>query len=339
MSEEVIGEDRIGERGDIAVIGGGAWGTALGAMRARDGEPVRLYARDGETVRAVNARHENPRYLAGTALPPSLRATDDLGAALEGARIALLVLPAQALRLAARELKPHLEPGAALVLCSKGIERDTGLFASAVVEAELPGHPVAVLSGPSFASDVAAGLPTAVTLAAQSSPVADALARRLAAPAFRIYAGDDVLGVEAGGSLKNVLAIAAGACAGLGLGASALAALVTRGFVELRRLGEALGARPDTLLGLSGLGDLVLTCSGAQSRNFSYGLALGRGEDTRALKLAEGVYSAAIAARLAREHGIEAPIIEAVAAILEDGLPAAEAMRALLARPLKREFE
>jgi glycerol-3-phosphate dehydrogenase (NAD(P)+) len=329
----------MGGGGAVCVIGGGAWGTALGAMRARGGEPVRLYARDGEMVRAINARRENPRYLPGIALPDELTATSDLGAALVGAQIALLVLPAQALRAAARAMAPHLPAETALVLCSKGIERDTGLFASAVVEAELPGHPVAVLSGPSFAADVAAGLPTAVTLASADSDTADALARRLAAPAFRIYAGDDVLGVEAGGSLKNVLAIAAGASAGLGLGASALAALVTRGFVELRRLGEALGARPDTLLGLSGLGDLVLTCSGAQSRNFAYGLALGRGEDTAGLKLAEGVFSAAIAARLARERGIEAPIIEAVAAILDEGLPAAEAMRALLARPLKREFD
>ncbi|KTQ85377.1 glycerol-3-phosphate dehydrogenase [Aureimonas ureilytica] len=323
----------------ISVIGGGAWGTALGAMRARDGEPVRLYARDAESVAAIRTTGENPRYLPGIALPASLEAVNDLGLALEGADIVLLVLPAQALRLACRDLKPHLRPGAALVLCSKGIERDTGLFASAVVEEELPGHPVAVLSGPSFASDVAAGLPTAVTLAASEGALAASLAQRLSSPAFRIYAGDDILGVEAGGSLKNVLAIAAGASAGLGLGASALAALVTRGFVELRRLGEALGARPDTLLGLSGLGDLVLTCSGAQSRNFAYGLALGRGEDTRTLKLAEGVYSAAIAAQLARERGIEAPIIETVAAMLDEGLPAADAMRALLARPLKREFD
>ncbi|WP_062230398.1 NAD(P)H-dependent glycerol-3-phosphate dehydrogenase [Aureimonas sp. N4] len=323
----------------VSVIGGGAWGTALGAMRARDGEPVRLYARDAESVAAIRTTGENPRYLPGIALPASLEAVNDLGLALEGADIVLLVLPAQVLRLACRDLKPHLRPGAALVLCSKGIERDTGLFASAVVEEELPGHPVAVLSGPSFASDVAAGLPTAVTLAASEGALAASLAQRLSSPAFRIYAGDDILGVEAGGSLKNVLAIAAGASAGLGLGASALAALVTRGFVELRRLGEALGARPDTLLGLSGLGDLVLTCSGAQSRNFAYGLALGRGEDTRTLKLAEGVYSAAIAAKLARERGIEAPIIETVAAMLDEGLPAADAMRALLARPLKREFD
>lgn len=323
----------------VSVIGGGAWGTALGAMRARDGEAVRLYARDAESVAAIRTTAENRRYLPGIMLPASLEAVNDLGLALEGADIVLLVLPAQALRLACRDLKTYLRPGAALVLCSKGIERDTGLFASAVVEEELPGHPVAVLSGPSFASDVAAGLPTAVTLAASDGALAAGLAQRLSSPAFRIYAGDDILGVEAGGSLKNVLAIAAGASAGLGLGASALAALVTRGFVELRRLGEALGARPDTLLGLSGLGDLVLTCSGAQSRNFAYGLALGRGEDTRTLKLAEGVYSAAIAAKLARERGIEAPIIETVAAMLEEGLPAADAMRALLARPLKREFD
>ncbi len=322
-----------------AVFGGGAWGTALGAMRAREGETVRLYARDGETVAGVNGRRENARYLPGIALPATLGATADAGEALAGASIVLLVVPAQALRLACREMRDALEPGAALVLCSKGIERDTGLFASAVVAEALPGHPVAVLSGPSFASDVASGLPTAVTLAAPDDALATDLAQRLSAPAFRIYAGTDVLGVEAGGSLKNVLAIAAGASAGLGLGASALAALVTRGFVELRRLGEALGAQPDTLLGLSGFGDLVLTCSGAQSRNFAYGQALGSGADTSGLKLAEGVFSAAIAARLARERGIEAPIIETVAAMLEEGLPAADAMRALLARPLKREFE
>ncbi|WP_279478995.1 NAD(P)-dependent glycerol-3-phosphate dehydrogenase [Aureimonas sp. SK2] len=322
----------------VAVVGGGAWGTALAAVAARQGG-VRLLLRDPAVAQAINARRENPAYLSGIALPPGIAAVLDPAAALKGADTVLLVTPAQTLRALCRTLAPALPSGAALVLCSKGIERDTGLFASAVVEAELPGHPVAVLSGPSFATDVAAGLPTAVTLAARDAGLADTLAQRLSGPAFRIYAGTDVLGVEAGGALKNVLAIAAGAAAGLGLGASAQAALVTRGFVELTRLGEALGADPRTLMGLSGLGDLVLTCSGAQSRNFAYGLALGRGEDLSTQRLAEGVFSAGIAARLAAERGIEAPIIEAVAGILDGTLPVAAAVAALLARPLKREFE
>ncbi|WP_416357456.1 NAD(P)H-dependent glycerol-3-phosphate dehydrogenase [Aureimonas phyllosphaerae] len=320
----------------VAVVGGGAWGTALATVAARE-EPVRLLLRDAAIADAINRRRENPAYLPGIVLPVGIEAVLE-PAAIGGAGIVLLVTPAQTLRAVCRTLAPHLPAGAALVLCSKGIERDTGLFASAVVEAELPGHLVAVLSGPSFASDVAAGLPTAVTLAARDAALADVLARRLAGPAFRIYAGTDVLGVEAGGALKNVLAIAAGASAGLGLGASAQAALVTRGFVELTRLGEALGADPRTLVGLSGLGDLVLTCSGTQSRNFAYGLALGRGEDLSTLKLAEGVFSAGVAARLATERGIEAPIIQAVAGILDGTLPVADAVAALLARPLKREF-
>ncbi|WP_182086170.1 NAD(P)H-dependent glycerol-3-phosphate dehydrogenase [Aureimonas sp. ME7] len=323
----------------VCVVGGGAWGTALAAVAARGGEPVRLLLRDAAVAAHINDAHENPAYLPGLILPKTLRAELDPGEALRGAAIVLLVTPAQTLRTVCRTLKPALETGATLVLCSKGIERDTGLFASAVVAAELPGHPVAVLSGPSFATDVAAGLPTAVTLACPDAAHADRLAERLSGPAFRIYAGDDVAGVEAGGALKNVLAIAAGAAAGLRLGASAQAALVTRGFVELSRLGAALGARPQTLMGLSGLGDLVLTCSGTQSRNFAYGMALGRGDDLAGLKLAEGVHSAAIAARLARERAIEAPIIEAVAGILDGSLAAADAVAALLARPLKREFE
>ncbi len=246
----------------VCVVGGGAWGTALASVAARQG-PVRLLLRDAATAQAINERRENPAYLPGIALPQGIEAVLDPAAALAGASIVLLVTPAQTLRAVCRTLAPSLPEGAVLVLCSKGIERDTGLFASAVVEAELPGHPVAVLSGPSFATDVAAGLPTAVTLAAKDAALADELARRLSGPSFRIYAGTDVLGVEAGGALKNVLAIAAGAASGLGLGASAQAALVTRGFVELSRLGEALGADPRTLMGLSGLGDLVLTCSAA----------------------------------------------------------------------------
>ncbi|MFC0194195.1 NAD(P)H-dependent glycerol-3-phosphate dehydrogenase [Aureimonas pseudogalii] len=323
----------------IAVIGGGAWGTALATLKSRDGETVRLYARDTATVEAINRGHENPRYLPGIALPATLEATADLRHAVADARLVLLVVPAQTLRAICVALRGVLPAGVPLVLCAKGIEQASGLFASDVASAELPGHPVAVLSGPSFAADVARGLPTAVTLASTDASLADALARDLSAAAFRIYAGTDVLGVGAGGALKNVLAIASGAGAGLGLGASAGAALVTRGFVELRRLGEALGARPETLMGLSGLGDLVLTCSGTQSRNFAYGAALGRGDDLSGLKLAEGVPSAAVAARLAGERGIEAPIIESVAALLAGRQAPREVVEALLARPLRREFD
>ncbi|MFD2236484.1 NAD(P)H-dependent glycerol-3-phosphate dehydrogenase [Aureimonas populi] len=321
----------------LTVIGGGAWGTALASVYARKGFATTLYARDEATAESVNEAHENPRYLPGIALPDALRASTVLSISVESADLILLVVPAQTLRAVACDIRPFLEPGVPLVLCAKGIERETGLFASHVVAQELPEAPLAVLSGPSFAQDVAAGLPTAVTLAAEEGDLAEELSRTLSADTFRIYASTDMLGVEAGGALKNVLALAAGAVSGRGLGASALAALVTRGLSELRRLGEALGARPETLTGLSGLGDLVLTCSSAQSRNFAYGQALGRGEDVSGLKLAEGVHSAAIAARLAREKDIEAPIVQTVAAILEGRLSVDEAIGRLMARPLKRE--
>ncbi|GGE08282.1 glycerol-3-phosphate dehydrogenase [NAD(P)+] [Aureimonas endophytica] len=323
----------------IAVIGGGAWGTALAALEARAGRETVLYARDPATVADITETRRNRRYLPGLDLPPALRATSDLGAALAGAAIVLLVTPAQTLREILPALAAACPAEAPLVLCAKGIERGTGRFASEIAAEHLGGARIAVLSGPSFAADVAAGLPTAVTLAAAAPDAADRLALALSTETFRIYASTDILGVEAGGALKNVLAIAAGIVAGRGLGASAGAAVVTRGLGELRRLGEALGARPETMTGLSGLGDLVLTCSGPQSRNFAYGLALGRGADLAGLKLAEGVFSAAMAADLARRHGIDAPLIATVAAILADELSVDEAARRLLSRPLKRESD
>lgn len=325
--------------GAIAVIGGGAWGTALAALQARAERPTVLYARDPQTVDAIRTTHRNEAYLPGISLPECLAATANIAEALAGADLVLLVVPAQSLDAIAPTLARHLSPGTPVVLCAKGIERSTGAFASEVLARHLPAETIGVLSGPSFAADVARGLPTAVTVAAADARLADDLAHRLSTETFRCYAATDMLGVEAGGALKNVLAIAAGAVAGRGLGASAGAAIVTRGFVELRRLGEALGARPETLMGLSGLGDLVLTCSGSQSRNFAYGEALGRGEDLGGLKLAEGVYSADIAARLAAERGIEAPIIGTVAAILAGDMSVEAAVRALLGRPLKREFD
>ncbi|WP_430677416.1 NAD(P)H-dependent glycerol-3-phosphate dehydrogenase [Mesorhizobium album] len=322
----------------VAVLGGGAWGTALALAMLRAGHFVRLYARDNETVAAID-RGENPRYLPGIAIEPGIVATSDIGAALSGADCVLAVTPAQSLRAVLATAAGHVPPGVPLVLCAKGIERGTGALLSAIVEESLSGNPVAALSGPSFASDVARGLPTAVVVAARSGDLAAGLAARFSAENLRCYSSDDLIGVEIGGALKNVFAIAAGAIAGAGLGASAQAAMVTRGFVELRRIGATFGARPETLMGLSGLGDLLLTCSSAQSRNFAYGLALGQGKPLAGLPLAEGVPTAGIAARIAAERGVDAPIISAVAAILDGKLTIGEAVTALMTRPLKTETD
>ena len=322
----------------VAVLGGGAWGTALALAMLRAGHSVSLWARDADLVEAI-ARGENPRYLPGIKLDRGIAATTDIAEALSGADCVLAATPAQSLRAVLAVAGPHVPAGVPLVLCAKGIERATGDLLSAIVEEALPGNAVAALSGPSFATDVARGLPTAVVVAAREEGLAADLAQRFSAANLRCYSSDDLTGVEIGGALKNVFAIAAGAVTGAGLGASAQAAMVTRGFVELRRIGAAFGARPETLMGLSGLGDLLLTCSSAQSRNFAYGLALGRGEALAGLPLAEGVPTAAIAARLAAENGIDAPIIAAVAAILEGHLSIGEAVSALMTRPLKTESE
>jgi glycerol-3-phosphate dehydrogenase (NAD(P)+) len=320
----------------IAVLGGGAWGTALALNAARAGHSVSLWARDGEVVEAINERGENPRYLPGIVFEPVIDATTKLGQAVDGARDVLVAVPAQQLRSVLATETASL--GAmALVLCAKGIERETGLLMSEVASAVLPGARVAALSGPSFATDLARGLPTAVTVAARDGAWAAELAARHSTRSLRCYSATDLTGVEIGGALKNVLAIGAGAVAGAGLGASAQAALVTRGFVELRRIGAAFGAEPETLMGLSGLGDLMLTCASAQSRNFAYGMALARGDDLAALPLAEGAATAAIAARKARERSIEAPIIEAVEALLSRRLTIGQAVEALMTRPLKSE--
>ena len=323
----------------IAVLGGGAWGTALAVTTIRAAHRTVLWARDGDVVVAVNDRHENDAYLPGIMLPEQLAATSSLGEAVDGADCVLAVVPAQALRGVLGELAGVLPAGVPLVLCAKGIERETGMLLSSVAAELLPDNPVAALSGPSFATDVARGLPTAVTIAARDPNRAGELAVLLSTPSFRCYSSTDLVGVEAGGALKNVLAIAAGAVSGAGLGASAQAAMVTRGFVELRRLGGALGAEPETLMGLSGLGDLILTCGSAQSRNFAYGSALGRGESLEGRPLAEGVATAGIAARLAAERSIDAPIIDAVAALLDGRLTIAQAVRTLMSRPLKSEFD
>ncbi|MBZ9797073.1 NAD(P)H-dependent glycerol-3-phosphate dehydrogenase [Mesorhizobium sp. ES1-4] len=320
----------------VAVLGGGAWGTALALAMLRAGHSVRLFARDPETVASI-AQGQNPRYLPGIAIAPGIEATSDIGAALAGADCVLAVTPAQALRATLAAAKDHMPDGIPLVLCAKGIERDTGALLSTIAAEILPRNPVAALSGPSFATDVARGLPTAVVVAAGDEALAADLAARFSAENLRCYSSGDLIGVEIGGALKNVFAIAAGAVTGAGLGASAQAAMVTRGFVELRRIGAAFGARSETLMGLSGLGDLLLTCSSAQSRNFAYGLALGQGKALSGLPLAEGVPTAAIAARIAAERGIDAPIIAAVAAILDGTITIGQAVTALMTRPLKTE--
>ncbi len=326
-------------RQTIAVLGGGAWGTALAIVARRAGHDVRLWARDAATVGAIREHGENARYLPGIAIDPSILATANAAEALSGADRVLAAVPAQHLRDALGGLAEAVPAGATIILCAKGIERSSGELLSSVVENVLPGRVVAALSGPSFAADVASGLPTAVVIAARDGGLADSLARDLSTETFRCYSTDDLTGVEVGGALKNVLAIAAGTVTGAGLGASAQAAMVTRGFVELRRLAASFGARPETLMGLSGLGDLLLTCSTPQSRNFSYGLALGRGEPLDGRPLAEGVATAAIASRIARERGIDAPIITAVERLLAGAMTIREAVSTLMTRPLRSESD
>ena len=318
----------------IAVVGAGAWGTALANCAARAGRDVTLWARDAAMVAQLTATRENPR-LPGIRLDERIAAT---GAIVDVAQAdaVLLAVPAQDSRTAATALAPHVRPGAPIIACAKGIERGTHRFMTEIIAEALPGALPAILSGPSFASDVARGLPTAVTLACVDEGAAAALARALGSPAFRPYHPTDVRGVENGGAAKNVRAIAAGIVAGRKLGASATAALTTRGFAELARFGRALGARGETLTGLSGLGDLILTCSSPQSRNFSLGIALGEGR-TGEGKLAEGAFTARALVELATEKSVEMPIATAVAAVMDDKLSVDQAIEGLLTRPLRAE--
>lgn len=320
----------------IAVLGAGSWGTALANLAARSGASVALWARDADHVAEMRATRENARRLPGVRLADGLTPTTDLAEAVR-ADVVLAVVPAQAMRETARKLADVLTPGVSVVACAKGIERGSGAFMSEIFTAELPRAPYAILSGPSFAEDVGKGLPTAVTLAAHDLALAEKLARMLAAPWFRLYHSNDVRGVEIGGAAKNVLAIASGIAAGRGLGASAGAALVARGFAELSRFGRAYEARPETLMGLSGLGDLVLTCGSAQSRNFALGLSLGRGETPQG-KLAEGAFTASVLVEKARAARVEMPISAAVDAVLAGRLDVAGAIEALLSRPSKAEI-
>ncbi|MCP3474617.1 NAD(P)-dependent glycerol-3-phosphate dehydrogenase [Bradyrhizobium sp. CCGUVB1N3] len=319
----------------VAVIGAGAWGTALAMVAARAGRTVTLCARNAEHAGRIASSRENPR-LPGVKLSPDIVVTSELALAAR-AEILLIVTPAQHLRGAANTLAPHLTKPTPVVACAKGIEHGTHKFMTDVIAEAAPLAQPAILSGPSFADDVARGLPTAVTLAAKDEQLASSLVQALGSPTFRPYHSTDVRGVEIGGAAKNVLAIAVGIAVGRKLGASAQAALTTRGFAELARFGRALGARRETLAGLSGLGDLILTCSSPQSRNFALGLALGRGETPPAGKLAEGEFTAPVLIELASSQSIEMPVSEAVVAILSGKSTIDAAISGLLTRPFKAE--
>lgn len=332
----------------VAVIGAGAWGTALALTACRAGREVALWAREEAVVRSIALERRNP-FLADTVLPADIAITGDLARALSAADLAILACPSQHLRAVARRVEARLAPGTPVVICSKGLEDETLHLMSDVVRDEMPGRPLAVLSGPTFAAEVAAGLPAAATVAAMTDAGADAdlalasrVAASLATTGFRPYVSDDVIGVEIGGAVKNVIAIACGIAAGRGWGANARAALITRGLAEIARLGVAVGARVDTLYGLAGAGDLMLTCSSELSRNFSFGMALGQGDRppvaTDGGPVIEGAVNARAVVALAARHGIDMPIGRAVHAVLR-GQPVDKVFGALMTRDLRAESQ
>jgi glycerol-3-phosphate dehydrogenase (NAD(P)+) len=323
---------------NFGVVGGGAWGTALAQLLAADGAPVRLWAREAEVVDAINTEHRNPLFLAAIALSPSLTATADL-AEMASLDALLIVVPVPYLRAVLADLPPGDAP---LIFCSKGMEAGSFAFPIDMAQSLAPQRPHAVLSGPTFAHEVAAGLPTAITLAAADADVAGALAQALARPHFRPYVSTDMIGAEIGGAVKNILAIACGIVDGAGLGLNARAALISRGFAEMTRFGLARGAQAETLAGLAGLGDLVLTCTSSNSRNFALGQGLGRGEKVETLMadrhtVAEGAFSAPVVAAAARADGIDMPITDTIARLVAGEVRVADAIQALLSRPLRPE--
>lgn len=324
----------------IGVIGGGAWGTALAALSAEQGDTI-LWARNAEVVSSINASHSNPLYLPDVILPASLKATGEL-AELQDCDALVLAVPTQTLRTFAEAIRNALPLSAPIVIAAKGIEISTGLLPSDVLGALLPDRPLAILSGPNFASEVARGLPAASTLACADEALGAALVQRLGRPTFRPYLSDDVTGAQIGGAVKNVLAIACGIVIGRKLGDNARAALITRGLSEMSRLGSALGAKRETLMGLSGLGDLVLTCSGTQSRNLSLGIALGEGHALQQImagrrSVAEGVHTARAIEALSARLSVDMPICAAVDAVLHKSASIDDTLAALLARPFKTE--
>jgi glycerol-3-phosphate dehydrogenase (NAD(P)+) len=327
----------------IGVIGSGSWGTALAVHLAHTGHDVRLWARDARLAAEMTASRENRTYLPGVTLPAALVPTGDVQSALDGAQFVVIAVPSHGVRDVARALRPHWPDGCAMVSATKGLEEGSLLRMSQVLHEELRGGgEVVVLSGPSFASELARGLPTAIVAAGESPAVVEAVMSHFRSPALRLYGSGDVVGVELGGSLKNIIAIAAGVVEGLGLGHNALAALITRGLAELSRLAVALGAQRDTLAGLAGLGDLVLTCTGDLSRNRRVGLALARGQTlpdilSSTKMVAEGVRTTAAALALSAKHGIELPIAQEMSDVLAGRTDPPTAIRNLMGRKQKLE--
>ncbi len=325
-----------------AVVGGGAWGTAIADRLARNGHQTVLWAREPDVVAAINETHENPRFLGGIALAPALTASADISVALRGATLVVYAAPSHVLRPVVASCAQHIAPGAVLSVATKGIERETLALMTDVVAEAAPGYPVVAVSGPSFAAEVAQGQPTAVVAACLNHDAAKLVQWAMSAGAFRVYTSDDVVGVELGGSLKNVMAVATGILDGLGMGYNPRAALMTRGLAEMTRLGLALGAKRETFAGLAGLGDLVLTCTGALSRNRAVGVAIGQGQTLDVAlagkdSVAEGVLNTQSAKALADKVGVEMPIVDATHRILFDGWSPRDAVSELMARELRPE--
>jgi glycerol-3-phosphate dehydrogenase (NAD(P)+) len=328
----------------VAVLGAGSWGTALAALIARHGHSPVLWGRDPQVAAAISASHENPRYLPGIALPQALTATTDLAAALAGADLVLVVVPSHAFAETLHALAPHRPASAGVAWATKGFEPGSGRFLHEVAADVLgPGVPLAVVTGPSFAREVAQGLPTALTVHSDDAGFARLVSAALHGPAFRAYTGEDMVGAELGGAMKNVLAVATGVADGMQLGLNARAGLITRGLNEMLRLNHAIGGKAETLMGLAGLGDLVLTCTGDLSRNRRLGLALGRGESIESAvreigQVVESVQTADEVMRQAERHGIELPISSAVREVLHGRITPADGLRQLLARERKPEY-
>jgi len=327
-----------------AVVGAGAWGTALADLLARNGHQVRLWAYERDVAESINSRHENTRFLAGQKLATSLEADNDLSRALADAELVTIATPSQLMRSIVKKARPALNRGAPVIVASKGIERGTLALMTDVADEELSGATVVALSGPSFATEVASCQPTAVVAASVSADAAELTQRALSSGYFRVYTHTDVIGVELGGALKNVMAVATGIAEGLGLGFNARAALITRGLAEMTRLGVAIGAEQSTFAGLAGLGDLVLTCTGSLSRNRAVGVELGKGkslDDALAGRetVAEGVATAQSARELAAREGVDMPIVDTVNRVLFEGQPARSAISALMTRELRAEVD
>jgi glycerol-3-phosphate dehydrogenase (NAD(P)+) len=335
----------LGARGDIAVLGAGSWGTALAIQCSRAGRPARLWGRDAQHIERMARERVNQRYLPNAAFPETLRLDASLESVIDGVDDVLLAVPSHAFRSLLQQLQPMLPPAVRLCWATKGFEQGSGMLPNEVAHAVLgSGRSVAVLSGPTFAAEVGAGLPTAMTIASAESAYADRLARDLSSASFRAYTSTDITGVEVGGAVKNVLAIGAGLCDGLGFGANTRIALITRGLVEMTRLGVALGARRETFMGLAGLGDLVLTCTDDHSRNRRFGLALGEGAPVETAlqqigQVVEGYPAAQALRRVAARESVQMPIAEGIFGVLYERLPAWQVVRGLMARPVKPEFD